>query len=104
VYERVGVIRRAAPPHYTPDWHMHRDAERYIDGLLGYAREIDGPPLPGDVALFKFGRTHSHGTIVVQWPRLIHAYWQIGVVWGDATLYPLRDRSIRFFTPFAEGA
>ena len=28
------------------------------------------------------------------WPRLIHAYWNIGVVWGDATLYPLKDRRV----------
>jgi len=23
-------------------------------------------------------------------------------VWGDATLFPLKDRPVRFFTPFAE--
>jgi len=35
-----------------------------------------------------------------EWPRLVHAYWAIGVVWGDATLHPLKDRPVRFFTPF----
>ena len=85
---------------YVPDWHMHRDAERYMEGLLGYARPIEGPPLPGDIALFRFGRVFSHGAIVVEWPRLIHAYWSIGVVWGDATLYPLKERDVRFFSPF----
>ncbi len=84
----------------VPDWHMHRDAERYMEGLLGYARPIDGPPLPGDIALFRFGRTFSHGAIIVEWPRLVHAYWAIGVVWGDATLHPLKDRPVRFFSPF----
>ncbi len=77
-------------------------AERYLEGLLRYAREIAGPPLPGDIALFRFGRTFSHGAIVVEWPRLIHAYWAIGVVWGDATLHPLKGRAVRFFTPFPE--
>ncbi len=102
VYERAGVAPHVDPPFYVPDWHMHRDAERYLEGLLGYARAIDGPPLPGDIALFKFGRVFSHGAIVTEWPRLIHAYWAIGVVWGDATLHPLKGRPVRFFSPFGE--
>jgi NlpC/P60 family putative phage cell wall peptidase len=106
VYERAGVAAHIAPPFYVPDWHLHQGAERYMEGLLRYARPIAAPPqgpgpLPGDIALFRFGRTFSHGAIVTLWPRLVHAYWAIGVVWGDATLYPLRDRPVRFFTPFA---
>jgi NlpC/P60 family putative phage cell wall peptidase len=100
VYEHAGVARHVEPPFYVPDWHLHRDAERYMEGLLHYAQPIDGAPLPGDIALFRFGRTFSHGAIVIQWPRLIHAYWNIGVVWGDASLYPLKDRDVRFFSPF----
>ena len=100
VYERAGVAPHIEPPFYVPDWHLHRDAERYMEGLLDYTRPIDGPPLRGDIALFRFGRTFSHGAIVSEWPRLIHAYWSIGVVWGDAGLYPLQDREVRFFTPF----
>lgn len=100
VYERAGIVVRVEPPFYVPDWHLHRDAERYREGLLHYARAIEGPPLPGDIALFRFGRTFSHGAIVTRWPRLIHAYWNIGVVHGDATLYPLAGRPVKFFTPF----
>jgi NlpC/P60 family putative phage cell wall peptidase len=101
VYERAGVAPHVNPPFYVPDWHMHRDAERYLEGLLGYAWPIDGPPQPADIALFRFGRVFSHGAIVVEWPRLVHAYWAIGVVWGDATLHPLKGREVRFFTPFS---
>jgi NlpC/P60 family putative phage cell wall peptidase len=100
VYERAGVAGHIDPPFYVPDWHLHRDAERYMEGLLRYARPIDAPE-PGDIALFRFGRTFSHGAIVTEWPRLIHAYWSIGVVWGDANLFPLDRRPVRFFTPFA---
>jgi NlpC/P60 family putative phage cell wall peptidase len=101
VYERAGVGPHVEPPFYVPDWHLHRDAERYMEGLLHYAWKIEGPsPLPGDIALFRFGRTFSHGAIVTKWPRLVHAYWSIGVVWGDAMLYPLKDRDVRFFSPF----
>jgi len=98
VYHRAGIVAAIEPPFYVPDWHLHRDAERYMQGLLQYARPI-AEPLPGDIALFRFGRTYSHGAIVVGWPRLIHAYWSIGVVWGDATRYPLQDRPVRFFSP-----
>lgn len=98
VYQEAGLARHIEPPFYVPDWHLHRDAERYLEGLLRYARPIDGPPLSGDIALFRFGRTFSHGAVVVAWPRLIHAYWKLGVVWGDATLYPLAGRDVRFFT------
>src|SRR4029078_6925542 len=55
VYERAGVSRRIEPPFYVPDWHLHRDAERYMEGLLRYARSADVPE-PGDIALFRFGR------------------------------------------------
>src|SRR5213078_3479197 len=102
VYERAGIAPHIEPPFYVPDWHLHRDAERYLDGLTRYAREIAGPLLPGDIALFRFGRTFSHGAIVTAWPRVIHAYWSIGVVHGDATLYPLVGRPVKFFTPFAQ--
>jgi NlpC/P60 family putative phage cell wall peptidase len=102
VYEHAGIAPHIEPPFYVPDWHMHRDAERYMEGLLRYARPIERIPLPGDIALFRFGRTFSHGAIIAAWPRLIHAYWAIGVVWGAATLYPLKGREVRFFTPFSE--
>lgn len=102
VYERAGICSHIEPPFYVPDWHLHREAERYMEGLLTYARDIAGPPAPGDIALFRFGRTFSHGAIVAGWPCLIHAYWAVGVVWGDATLYPLKGRTVRFFTPFED--
>jgi NlpC/P60 family putative phage cell wall peptidase len=99
IYQRAGVTGRIDPPFYVPDWHLHQGAERYMEGLLGHAREIAAPDT-GDVALFRFGRTFSHGAIVTSWPRLIHAYWAVGVVWGDAALFPLAGRPVRFFTPF----
>lgn len=97
VYHRCGLVPYVDPGYYPPDWHLHRDAERYLEKLMPHARELAGPPEPGDVAVFQFGRTFSHGAIVVAWPVLIHAYWRRGVVWGDATLHPLAGRRARFF-------
>jgi cell wall-associated NlpC family hydrolase len=101
VYERAGIVSHIEIPHYPPDWHLHRDAERFLARLLEHAGEINGPPEAGDVALFKYGRVFSHGAIVVAWPRLIHANFAArAVTWGDATLAPLVGREVKFFTVF----
>jgi cell wall-associated NlpC family hydrolase len=100
VYESARVIPHIDVPFYPPDWHLHRDAERYLEGVMGYAREVEGPPQQGDVAVFKFGRCFSHAAIVVWWPRLIHAWSDAGVVYGDGGQPPLSGRPVRFFDPF----
>ncbi len=80
----VGLIEKPLIPHYPWDWHLHRDAERYMEGLTRYTREIEAPPHPGDIVLFRFGRCFSHGGIVVKWPTIIHAYVGKGCVLEDA--------------------
>jgi cell wall-associated NlpC family hydrolase len=102
VYEAAGVIPHVDVPFYPPDWNLHRDTERYLRGLMRYARGIGGPPQSGDVAVFKFGRCFAHGAIVVSWPRLIHAWCDAGVVFADGGQPPLIGRQVRFFDPFSE--
>ncbi len=118
VYAEAGLVAPLAIPHYPPDWHLHRDAERYLGVLLDHAVEYvpdsigvdhphpDPPPssggrprravggeggeravrpiLPGDIALWRFGRCFSHGAIVVDWPIVIHAYLGRGCALEDA--------------------
>jgi|SRR5579872_5949975 len=109
VYAEAGLVAPLAIPHYPPDWHLHRDAERYLGVLLDhaveYAPDCSRPPpipspsrgegegggelptrpiLPGDIALWRFGRCFSHGAIVVDWPVVIHAYLGRGCVLEDA--------------------
>jgi cell wall-associated NlpC family hydrolase len=101
VYERAGLIGRIDIPHYPPDWHLHRDAERFLARLAAHAREIAGPPEPGDIALFRYGRCFSHGAIVIDWPQVVHAnFLARAVTWGDATREPLRGRAVKFFSVF----
>jgi cell wall-associated NlpC family hydrolase len=100
VYEAAGVIPHIDVPFYPPDWNLHRDTERYLQGLMRYARGIGGPPQGGDVAVFKFGRCFAHGAIVVSWPRLIHAWCDAGVVFADGGQPPLFGRQVQFFDPF----
>lgn len=74
IFEEAGLIEKINIPYYPQDWHLHRAEERYMVGLLRYAKEIPGNPQPGDIALWKFGHCFSHGAIVVKWPVIIHAY------------------------------
>ena len=106
VYERAGVIAHVEVPFYPPDWNLHRDAERYLEGVIRYALEVPAwddadPPQPGDIAVFKFGRCFAHGAIVLQWPRLIHAWHNAGVIYADATQGQLAGRPVRIFDPFS---
>jgi cell wall-associated NlpC family hydrolase len=95
VYERVGLIPHLALAEvvvdpagqiakYPPDWMLHRDEERYLEIVERFARKLPRgesvAPLDGDIALYRWGRTISHGAIVDRWPRIIHAYSRSGWV------------------------
>lgn len=73
VFSTVGVIEFIDPRPYPMQWSVHQSGERYLSEVLKHAVEIEGPPLPGDLAMFKFGKGWAHGAIVIDWPRIIHA-------------------------------
>jgi cell wall-associated NlpC family hydrolase len=103
IYEAVGLIPAVAVDHYPPDWHLHRDVERYLEVVTGHAREVAAPTGPGDFVLYRWGRCFAHGAIIVDWPEIIHALIDVGVVLdlGEAGRLAGRDR--RFFTLWPEG-
>lgn len=71
------------------------------DGLFCQSCETFWPdisPLPADFVVFKFGRTFSHGAIVVDWPLIIHSYIPHGVQLGNALQDgELIGREMKFF-------
>lgn len=99
VYSAAGLIPREIDiGDYPPDWMLHRDEERYLRHVLDYAVEV-AAPLPGDLVVYKFGRTFSHGAIVLDWPRIIHAHYRSrAVVYGEGDQADLAERSRSFFT------
>lgn len=100
VYEAVGLAPHVAP-NYSSDWMLHRDEELYLAHVLPHAREITREESgPGDLVMWKFGRTFSHSAIIIDLPVVIHAVLRGGAVIRadidqDADLV---SRPARFFT------
>ena len=85
VYQECGVLPlEYTPPHYSVQWHLHRSEELYLNEIEKFVVETDSSPQPADFVVFRFGRTYSHGAIVVEWPIVIHAYIPHGVLLSDA--------------------
>jgi len=102
VFREAGLIGEVEVPFYPPDWHLHRSEEIYVGIVQRVASEVEAPQ-PGDFVLYQFGRTWSHGAIVLEWPLLIHAVVQHGVILSDGEkdgmLVGRRKRFFRFTDP-----
>lgn len=96
VYHAVGLVPFVDPTPYPHDWHLHRSEERYLGWIEQFADPVETPQA-GDVALYKFGRCVSHAAIVIEWPRVIHAYLGQGCVLADSTQGRLNRRLAGFW-------
>ena len=97
VFKNCGLMKDIELPEYSSQWHLHRNEEKYLDTIIKYLKPTTDPK-PGDVALFKFGRTVSHSAIVIDYPQVVHAYNRSGVILDDATNGKLAGRLHGFFT------
>ena len=98
VYANAGVIDPLPIPHYAPQWHLHQKDEYYLlgkddcPGLLHFCEQVPGPPdripLPADLVIYKFGNCYSHAVIVLEWPTVIHAFFNAAVQYEDADRSP----------------
>jgi NlpC/P60 family putative phage cell wall peptidase len=97
VFHNVGLVPIINPGNYPQDWHMHRSEEQFLNWVKKYARQVSNP-LPGDVALFRFGRCVSHGAIMLDKESLIHAYFNQGCIIGNINGVELKNRVHSFWT------
>jgi cell wall-associated NlpC family hydrolase len=102
VYAEVGLIP-PIDPSYSSQWHLHRSEELYVQHVLQYGREIArGEVQTGDLVLWRWGRTYSHGGIVLDFPMVIHSYIGLGVQIDDMTIHHDLANAVRhparFFT------
>lgn len=100
VYEAVGLLPHVDPGHYAPDWHLHHNEEIYIEWLTRYCVRLPRSvaALPGDIALFRFGRCYSHGAILLDNDVLVHAYIRRGVIVTKLNEEPLAGRDVMYWT------
>lgn len=83
---------------YPQQWHLHRGEEIYLQWLRAAgARQVDAPQ-PGDIAMYRFGRTYSHAAICVGDGEMLHAYYQTGVIVSRSTEAPLAGRAVQYWS------
>lgn len=100
VYSAVDLIP-ALDPSYARQWHLHRSEELYLAEVLRWAREVlsAAEAGPGGFVLWKYGRTFSHGGILIGGGEVIHAVEGQGVLVANIEHQgPLSERDRRFFT------
>ncbi|MGO9431269.1 hypothetical protein [Rhodoblastus sp.] len=81
VFVDLGLVPTFDPRPYDPDWMLHRDDEKYLSFFTERCARVVKPQL-GDLALFRYGRSYSHGGIVtgVDPVSIVHAYHDAGCV------------------------
>ncbi len=101
IYAAAGVIAPAEPGPYASQWHLHRGEELYLQHLeaLGAREIVRAEAQVGDFALWRYGRTFSHGAVLVgPGGRIVHACRGLGVVLGDLDAdEDLRSRPMKLF-------
>jgi cell wall-associated NlpC family hydrolase len=98
VFEEVGLVPAIDTGFYPHDWHLHRGEEMFSAWLQKYAKPGNGTPQPGDVCLWRYGRTMSHGSICAGDGLFIHAYLGLGVILSGSHEEPLIGRDMQHWS------
>jgi cell wall-associated NlpC family hydrolase len=101
-YLNVGLVEPQTIPFYRPDFMRHQSEETYLNGLLKHGHEVKAP-LPGDIAIYKWGRIFAHAGIVIDWPRMLHADADNGVIEKRGNDGRLRGKQVKFISMFDDG-
>jgi cell wall-associated NlpC family hydrolase len=107
VFVDTGLLPHFDPRPYPLDWHLHRDAERYLGFVFDFGFGEIKEPQPGDIMVLRYGRCYSHGGIVsrAQPLSIVHAFHPARRVLEEETALnavlndPKRER--RFFSYWA---
>jgi NlpC/P60 family putative phage cell wall peptidase len=107
VFEACGLVPHVDTGFYPVDWHLHRSEELFVKALGPHATQLQpaAPRAPGDVFLFRYGRTFSHGAIYVGDDSdghglLVHSYIGRGVILSGFHEEPLAGRVFQHWSVF----
>jgi cell wall-associated NlpC family hydrolase len=71
----TGLIAPFDPRPYEPQWHIHHDQELFVEFITDRLGGIEtATPRPGDIAVWKFNRTFSHGGVILSANDVVHAW------------------------------
>lgn len=79
----------AFPADYPADWALHNEDTRYLDWIAPFVQELPRP-IRGGISVWKYGRSFSHGGIVLDKKHVIHA-------WGRERFGCVQKSHINFF-------
>lgn len=97
-FESAGLISGTDLGTFKPDFNLHRNDEVYANWLERFCVKVDRNPLPGDIILYRFGRIGAHGAIVVDWPTIIHAAADSGVMESNASDPAMLSRQMAVYS------
>jgi cell wall-associated NlpC family hydrolase len=95
-FNGAGFIPATDLGTFTPWFHLHRGDEVYQEWLTRFCRRVS-EPLPGDIALFRFGRIFCHGGLIIRDDIIVHAH-DSGVVEEDTTTGRFAGRERQFWS------
>ena len=81
VYRAVGLIPAGFDPRpYPQDWHLHRDAERYLGNITRFCHEVETPQV-GGIAGGRFRTAASASAATKSFTAMSGAGW-CWTIWG----------------------
>jgi cell wall-associated NlpC family hydrolase len=84
VYQNAGLIPRAVPLiEYAGQWHLNQETELYMQWVVKLGGVETTELAPGNLVLYRLGRTFCHGALILDWPSVIHSELRRGVVKAD---------------------
>ncbi len=101
-YVDTGRIPPFDPRPYSPQWHLHKDEEQYLNWIQGKLHGVEVPsPRLADCLVYRFGRLYSHGGILINSKQMVHAYTksvlchvsnldEIDLVWRPVKYFEVR--------------
>lgn len=93
VFIEVGLVEEFSTGYYSMQHHLNREEEMIIAIVERFAVPIPEEAIkPGDIVLYKFGKTFSHLGIIVDWPLIVHAFVRTNVEYADGIKYPFLDK------------
>jgi len=98
VFKEAGAIDDIPIEPYPPQIFIHSAEEAFLAYLERYLHRVDENSVgPGDVVIWKMGRSYGHAAFILDWPQIIHAWKPARAVIRDSALISDLNQRPRLF-------